>query len=304
MAQSGPSLQRDDRRNGTFASPVASYREFVPSAALRPYVRALFTFSLRPQTLQQRYRLARELIFREGEPFWSSLFADGHVSMVFSFGDGYGVRDLWDGSTPGHVIGPMTGVRCSYPGNDLFQIGAYFHAASSSCFTGVPARELQDRILPLVDLWGLRGHVLEASLHEESDELRRIELLEGALLSRVARIDMCVDTIDIAGIARGISTNGGRLPLSVLALQAGVSRQYFARVFHNRVGVTPKLYSRLSRFKAGLGSIPSVNVNWAQAAVDLGYSDQSHMIAEFRELSGRTPASLALPSNFHPFYGS
>ncbi|MGA2715676.1 MAG: AraC family transcriptional regulator [Bryobacteraceae bacterium] len=282
---------------------AASYREFIPCEALRPYVRALFTFSMRPDALPQRDRLACEVTFRDGEPFWSSLFADGHVSIVFSFGDGYGVHDLWDGRTPGHVIGPMSAARCSSPGSDLVQIGVYCHAAHSSFFTGVPAREFQDRIIPLGDLWGPRCRTLEARLHEQSDELRRIELLESALLSCVASAPGCTDTIDIAGVAHWMSVNGGRLPLSVLAGRAGVSRQYFARVFHEKVGVTPKLYSRLARFKAGLALISNANIGWAQTALELGYSDQSHMIAEFREFSGRTPASLSLRPHFHPFSG-
>jgi AraC-like DNA-binding protein len=30
-------------------------------------------------------------------------------------------------------------------------------------------------------------------------------------------------------------------------------------------------------------------VNWAGLAADLGYSDQSHLVAEFRSLTGLTP---------------
>lgn len=283
---------------------MASYREFIPCEALRPYVRAFFTFSLRQNTLRRRDRLTREVTFQFGEPYWSNLFADGHVSIVFSFGDGYGVSDLWEGKSPGHVIGPMSGARRSSTGTDLVQMGAYFRAAHSSFFTGVSPREFQDRIVPLEDLWGPHYRSWEARLYEQSDELRRIELLESALLSRLSSAPRCTDTIDIAGVAHWISAHGGRLPLSVLAGRAGVSRQYFARVFHDRVGLTPKLYSRLARFKASLALLSNANINWAQTALELGYSDQSHMIAEFREFSGRTPASFSLRPHFHPFSGA
>jgi len=283
---------------------MAGYREFLPCDALRPYVRALFTFSLRQNALRQRDRLTREVTFQFGEPYWSNLFADGHVSIVFSFGAGYGVSDLWEGRTPGHVIGPMSGARRSSTGNDLVQMGAYFRATHSSFFTGVSPREFQDKIVPLEDLWGPRYRSLEARLYEQTDELRRVELLESALLSRMASAPRRTDTIDVAGLACWMSVNGGRLPLSIVAGHAGVSRQYFARVFHDRVGVTPKLYSRLARFKAGLARISNANINWAQSALDLGYSDQSHMIAEFREFSGRTPASFSLRPHFHPFSGA
>ena len=40
---------------------------------------------------------------------------------------------------------------------------------------------------------------------------------------------------------------------------------------------------------------------WARVAAELGYADQSHMIAEFRELSSLTPERLATERWFHPF---
>ena len=283
---------------------MASYREYAPCEALRPCVRALFTFSLRQIALRRRDRLTREVTFQFGEPYWSNLFADGHLSIVFSFGKGYGVSDLWEGRTPGHVIGPMSGARRSTTGNDVVQMGAYFRAAHSSFFTGVSPREFQDRIVPLEDLWGPRCSSLETRLYDQGDELRRIELLESMLLSRMASAPGRSDTIDISGAAHWMSVNGGRPPLSVLSRYAGVSRQYFARVFHDRVGVTPKLYSRLARFKAGLALLSNANINWAQTALELGYSDQSHMIAEFKEFSGRTPASFSRRPHFHPFSGA
>lgn len=41
-------------------------------------------------------------------------------------------------------------------------------------------------------------------------------------------------------------------------------------------------------------------MKWPRVAA-LGYTDPSHMIAEFRELSGLTPEILATERWFHPF---
>ena len=78
------------------------------------------------------------------------------------------------------------------------------------------------------------------------------------------------------------------------------------RIFHERIGVTPKLYSRLARFRTGLTLLSQTKVSRAnlpgvQAALELGYSDQPHMIADFREFTGRTPVLLSGRSHFHPF---
>jgi AraC-like DNA-binding protein len=73
-------------------------------------------------------------------------------------------------------------------------------------------------------------------------------------------------------------------------------------VFRECVGVTPKLYCRLVRFQSGLYYAGrGKDVNWAEAAIELGYADQSHMIAEFRQFSSLTPQQLASGNWFHPF---
>jgi AraC-like DNA-binding protein len=90
--------------------------------------------------------------------------------------------------------------------------------------------------------------------------------------------------------------------VSALAEAAGVSRQHLTRVFRDVVGLSPKRYCRIARFQAGLAYADTAHeVEWCVAALDLGYADQSHMIAEFREMSGLTPASLATGRWFHPF---
>src|SRR5579872_2229249 len=138
--------------------PVARYREFRPCAALRPYIRALFTFTLQPDTSRRPDRAVRDASFGPGESFWSSLFADGHVSIVFSFGDGYCIEGLWDNRVPGHVIGPVSCARPSAPGRYLFQIGADIRAAHARTFTGISAHELQDRVSPPGRLGFTRPH--------------------------------------------------------------------------------------------------------------------------------------------------
>jgi transcriptional regulator GlxA family with amidase domain len=87
-----------------------------------------------------------------------------------------------------------------------------------------------------------------------------------------------------------------------LAGAAGVSRQHLTRVFRQVIGMSPKRYCRLARFQAGLAYADAgARVKWPQVAAELGYADQSHMIAEFRELSSLTPEALATQRWFHPF---
>jgi AraC-like DNA-binding protein len=65
--------------------------------------------------------------------------------------------------------------------------------------------------------------------------------------------------------------------------------------------ITAKLFLRLMRFRALLAASSSASQHWADLATRCGYSDQSHMIADFRTFSGSTPANLARSNTFHPF---
>ena len=68
-----------------------------------------------------------------------------------------------------------------------------------------------------------------------------------------------------------------------------------ARRFAELVGVSPKTFARVVR----LGRVveraravpPNEPVNWSALAIELGYYDQSHLVDEFREMTGITPAA-------------
>jgi AraC-like DNA-binding protein len=72
-----------------------------------------------------------------------------------------------------------------------------------------------------------------------------------------------------------------------------VSRQHLARRFAAHVGVSPKTLCRVARMKEVLRIAGNARAGWAAVAADLGYYDQSHLVAEFRSLTGLTPARWA-----------
>ena len=80
-----------------------------------------------------------------------------------------------------------------------------------------------------------------------------------------------------------------------MASQVNVTRQHLARLFAQEVGVSPKRFAKIVRFRFALrlGS----RKPWADVAAALGYSDQSHLIADFREFSGTTPVPFFLSAD-------
>ncbi len=154
------------------------------------------------------------------------------------------------------------------------------------------------KIVALDDLWGRAADDLQNELGAASTEEQRIRALEAALLRMIIPAPA---TSPYISLLASTMRQGGHTVES-LAGAAGVSRQHLTRLFRESTGVTPKLYLRLARFQQTLRhTAGACSIDWAQAAAHLGYADQSHLIAEFKQFSGITPEAFASRRWFHPF---
>ena len=282
--------------------PFAWYREFAPCEALRADVYAFFSFVPGSALALPPRPVLRQTAFRT-TIICAPQFADGHASIRFELGQLCDAEGRWraDSNAFGEmVIGPMSGVGRT-DGVDLSQtVGAYFRAGCASFFD-VALSDLADSAVDLGDVRGARHFRLSSEL-AELDEAARINRLESALLTHLRRGSDRRGALDVRGLAAGVLRRRGRVNVDDMARAAGVSRQHLSRMFREQIGIGPKLYSRLARFQSVLAYASSrTNVDWASVAVDAGFADQSHMIAECRQFSGLTPQTLADRDWFHPF---
>jgi AraC-like DNA-binding protein len=287
------------------APVVVRYREYAPCAALADSVRAFFSFAEPEVGAGCSRGTLCEVPFRPGDSFCSPMFADGHASLVFSFPRVCRADGVWQ-SSPGapraDLIGPSTVVGPSSLAARAEAVGVYFRAGTVSPFFRVSGDDLRNRVAGADELWGAQAGGLAEELSELDREGSCIDRLEAALLRQAARAESPGATADIPGMAAWIIRRGGQVGVEQLAERAGVSRQHLTRVFRQTVGVTPKMYCRLVRFQSALAyATPRGELDWAQVAAELGYADQSHLIAEFREFSSLTPERLRQHGWFHPF---
>jgi AraC-like DNA-binding protein len=157
----------------------------------------------------------------------------------------------------------------------------------ATAFLRLPAALLTDDRAPLEAVWHDGADVADyvgSALGTEQAVARLAETLI-ARLSRTAEVPR-----DLMVAVERIMARGGRIDISRLAQSLGVTRQHLARRFAAHVGVTPKTFCRVVRLWTVLRSTHSGRVNWAALAADLGYSDQSHLVSEFRSLTGLTPS--------------
>lgn len=82
------------------------------------------------------------------------------------------------------------------------------------------------------------------------------------------------------------------MPVNLLANAACLCKRQYERVFRDTIGMNPKEYARIVRFQKAMWLMQRGETNFAAIAAECGYSDQSHLIRNFKELSGHTPESL------------
>jgi AraC-like DNA-binding protein len=223
------------------------------------------------------------------------------VSLLFELGrtcDATGRWNLDAAALRGTFTGPMSRVGRTSGTDRPEMLGVYFRPGRAAPFLRVPIADLTDAVADVGSVWS--GSASLASELCELDEMSRIARVESALLARLA-LTQRSGSVGVDRLAARMVRRRGGETVESLACGAGISRQHLSRLFRERVGVGPKLYNRLARFQAGLVYAGAGTVDWAEAAIGLGYADQSHMIAEVREFSGLTPHALASRQWFHPF---
>jgi len=95
-------------------------------------------------------------------------------------------------------------------------------------------------------------------------------------------------------VAAYIDSQNGQVRVDDLAFDAGLSARQLRRLFVEEIGLSPKHFCRVIRFRHSVSRLAdSPRGDWAQVALDCGYYDQAHFINEFRELSGFSPGEYA-----------
>jgi AraC-like DNA-binding protein len=197
-----------------------------------------------------------------------------------------GCLDIVVGPRQAIVVGAMTRPIVLSP-TDQGLIGVRFRPGMATAFLRIPAAALTDDHAPLEAVWRDGGQVAD-HVGSALGTDRAIARLAETLTSRLSRIAPVPP--DLLAAVERIMARGGRVDVSRLALSLGVTRQHLARRFAAHVGVPPKTFCRVVRLWKVLRLATGARVNWAGLAADLGYSDQSHLVTDFRSLTGLTPS--------------
>ena len=165
-------------------------------------------------------------------------------------------------------------------------VGVRFWPGRALPFLGVPASEITDLRIAVVDLWKRRTESLATLQQGELGTWRA--MFEELLVRRLENARPIDRTVDAA--VGAILRAGGNLSIAPLAPALGVTRQHLARSFALHVGVSPKMFARVARVRRVLAKARvATTLDWTALALDAGFYDQAHLSGEVHEITGRTP---------------
>ena len=194
-------------------------------------------------------------------------------------------------SFPGAV---MVGTYSQYTVIDTDEqravVGVNFRPGGAFPFLGLPAGELQNEQAALEVLWGPRGRRLRERLLDAPTVASRFGIVEQALRAQISR--PLARHPAVAAALREFNRVAAAPTVGEVTRQTGLSRRRFIEVFRDQVGLTPKVYWRLQRFRHVVQRVHRApRVEWADLALECGYYDQAHFIRDFRAFSGLSPSA-------------
>jgi AraC-like DNA-binding protein len=187
-----------------------------------------------------------------------------------------------------HALGPRHKVHRKLIRGGQNTIFARLPLGTYQAVLGKPASEFADRIVALRDFWDPAAtQRLEDQLAAARDAGSAVIVLKTAIAGRLEP-GICFDTNTrlVQSAARRLESRN----VASVAEDLGISERHLRRVFREVVGLSPKAFFKLMRFERALKAAKDGrDLSWSDIAVDAGYYDQAHLIADFRSIAGATP---------------
>lgn len=242
------------------------YREIVPPPDLRQFVLAYWEFAI-SESLPG--------------PFAHHIFPDGCAVVS------YAARSAQAPSIIA-VVGPTTEARLvdCWPG-DIFW-GIRLQPAACKAVLGCGPASLLNRRLPCAETNLVLHQALLAEVNASTCFERTVAGFSRAL--RAIKLSNRLVDNKVAAAAELIDRNGGRARIPHIATAVKLSQRQLQRRFSLAVGLSPKQFARTRRLRAtAVALVKTAPADWAGLALEMGFTDQSHLTHEFGALTRESP---------------
>ena len=252
-----------------------SYRKILPCRELRPYIAFYWLLEREADDVCEQDEISVRVI------------PDGCIDVVFVLDETVDEKAV-DISQGRSFITLKDIPRIKLFGKGIRRLGIRFFPGGAFPFLKNPLADFRWRCESLQTAWGRSAIELEEELMGADTLTKKIHHLERRLI-RVLREDNVKQPF-IADLLTVIYERKGNLKTDDLAGIAAESPRNLRRKFEKWVGLSPKAFCRIVRFRSAMDELLSgIENDAAEVALDYGYYDQSHFSNEFKNFYGLTP---------------
>jgi AraC-like DNA-binding protein len=170
-------------------------------------------------------------------------------------------------------------------------VGVEIKPGALKTLTGIAGDDLKEAIIPLEMFWGSQADQILNQLEDCDESSQQLALLEEQLFLKIQK-NPSKDHF-VLEATKYIERHKGQSTLKSFLSQTGYSRSQVFRKFEESMGLSPKSYAQVVRFKNLLmDSITLLKPDWARLASEYGYYDQAHLAHDFYKVTGKYPESF------------
>lgn len=241
----------------------------LPREELRPYVRYYW-------------------MLKSDEPFRVLTFPIGCPQIIFHRKTPLYIPELDRSQSCFTISGQVNFPAHIQSDGNLDMIVAVFYPHTIGMFIDTPPSAFYNKEISGYDIENRLLNETAAKLFDSSDVNIDIGILENWLLSKVE------PTLNFRRISSSINLLMHHPSISIKSLSedACLCQKQYERIFRQQVGMSPKEYARVVRLQKALWMLQNGSHDFIGISVECGYADQSHLIREFKAMSGHTPKSL------------
>jgi AraC-like DNA-binding protein len=197
------------------------------------------------------------------------------------------------------LYGQFSEVTHRMIGNNFLVFQIIFNPGALHRLTGIPSAEITNQYLDAETFFSAEIRTINEQLHYAADYKAMIGIADIFVRSLIKKQQKPRLLIDDACIL--LLKADKKFTLQQIAREACLSPKQLERKFKERTGVNPKLYERIIRFdKAFRLKNSNPKMDWLSIALECNYHDYQHLIKNYKDLTGLSPAAFHEMENNAP----
>lgn len=221
------------------------------------------------------------------------ILPDGYAELILNYGQPYiwrdRVRNVERAIGTVHLVGERdASILVDLPGG-LNQVGVKFKPIGLFALLRQPLEELANQMVGADELSQRSIQELSEQVFEAPSDTAKIEVLNSFFLKRLLVTEL--PDLRIRAALQLILQHQGNIRVDKIKDRLDIHYKTLERTFKTYVGLTPKIFARIVRFKYAYKQFHSVSLQDPSFFFDLGYYDQNHFIKDFKYFLHATPSA-------------